>query len=87
MYVEKKFAHENKNKNNKNKFTFCKSTKFVGAYRNVNLNSNRSIKRKCALLQQNSKLHNKFKEIDMKNAILLAINSNATMIRNRNYAE
>ena len=51
---------------------------------NINFNGNNSTERKHALLQQNSKLHNKFKEINAKNAILLDSNSNAVIAYNRN---
>ena len=36
---------------------------------------------------KNSKLHNKFKEINTKNAFFLDSDSNAIIICNKNYAE
>ena len=38
-------------------------------------------------LQQNSKLYNKFKGINTKNAVLLDSYSNTTIICNKNHAE
>ena len=51
-----------------------------------NLNSNNTARRHTSL-QQSAKLHNKFKEINAKNTVLLCCDSNLTMKCDKNYIE
>ena len=80
-------GNKKKNKNNKYKLVSYDSVQLTGAHRSINLNNNNSTIRKYALLQQNSKLRNIFKETNVKNVILLDSNSNTATMCNENYAE
>ena len=62
-------------------------TNFAGVHRSINLNSNNNAARRCVSLQQSAKLHNRFKEINMKKVVLLDSNSNIAMMCHKNYAE
>ena len=86
MLVKRVRKHLQKTENGKHKFTSHKSAKFRGVCCSINFNSNSSAERKHASLQQNSKLHSKFKETNTKNIILLDSDSNAAITSNNNCA-